>query len=277
MAVLYLIFNEGYSASSGDCARPPRAVRRGDPARPLLASLLPDEPEPAGPRGADALPPCPRARADRGRRRCPSCSTTRTGGCGTASLIAEGEAALRGAAGAGWVGVYCLQAAIAREHVRAATAADTDWRAIAALYARPGRGRAVAGGRPEPGGGGLDERGARARASRFVDGLATERACGLPPAARRPGRHAPPARPHGRGARRVPARARARARGRPTGRSSPAAAPSCRQPLSSRRWRARSLLWAGSWASGRCTRWPTARSRARSTTRSASPPSTRSR
>ena len=63
-----------------------------------------------------------------------SCSTTRTGGCGTATLIAQGEAALRDAAEAGWVGVYCLQAAISREHVRAASAADTDWPAIAALY-----------------------------------------------------------------------------------------------------------------------------------------------
>ena len=54
---------------------------------------------------------------------------------GRATLIAQGEAALRDAAEAGWVGVYCLQAAIAREHVRAASAADTDWQAIAALYA----------------------------------------------------------------------------------------------------------------------------------------------
>jgi RNA polymerase sigma-70 factor, ECF subfamily len=49
-------------------------------------------------------------------------------------LIGQGEAALRYAAGAGWLGVYCLQAAIAREHVRAASAADTDWPAIVRLY-----------------------------------------------------------------------------------------------------------------------------------------------
>jgi RNA polymerase sigma-70 factor, ECF subfamily len=49
-------------------------------------------------------------------------------------LIDQGEAALRYAAGAGWVGVDFLQAAIAREHVRAASPADTDWPAIVALY-----------------------------------------------------------------------------------------------------------------------------------------------
>jgi len=49
-------------------------------------------------------------------------------------LIAEGELLLRGAADAGWVGAYCLQAAIAYEHVRAASPAATDWSAIARFY-----------------------------------------------------------------------------------------------------------------------------------------------
>src|SRR4029079_16599313 len=35
----------------------------------------------------------------------------------------------------GWIGLYCLQAAIAREHVRAASPAETDWQTIARLYA----------------------------------------------------------------------------------------------------------------------------------------------
>jgi len=133
MAVLYLIFNEGYSASSGDapvrqelCAEAIRLAR-------VLASLLPEEPEPAG---LVALMLFHHARAP-----------ARTGADGAAillddqdrrlwdgELIAQGEAALRSAGEAGWVGVYCLQAAISREHVRAAAPADTDWRAIAALY-----------------------------------------------------------------------------------------------------------------------------------------------
>ena len=182
-----------------------------------------------------------------------------------------------------------------REHARAAHGRGDrlarDRRPVRAA----GRGRAVAGRRAQPGRGGLDGRRARRAGLVLVDVLAAGRARPLPPPARRPGGHAAPARPHGRGARRVPPRARARARASRPGVPG-AAGPRCSARRASTppnlgqtpsggsgsvsilpQWRARSRLWAGSWAPRRSTRWPTARSRARSTTRSASPRSTRSR
>ncbi len=132
-AVLYLIFNEGYTASSGDapvrhdlCAEAIRLAR-------LLASLLPREPEPAG-LVALMLFHHARAAARHGDDGLPVLLDDQDRGLWDRSLIEEGEAVLRGAAAAGWLGVYCLQAAIAREHARAASATDTDWPAIVALY-----------------------------------------------------------------------------------------------------------------------------------------------
>ena len=54
-AVVYLVFNEGYAASSGRRAGSPRPLQRGDPARrSCSAMLMPDEPEALRPAGADA-------------------------------------------------------------------------------------------------------------------------------------------------------------------------------------------------------------------------------
>ena len=132
-AVLYLIFNEGYNASSGEepvrhelCEEAIRLAR-------ILASLLPGEPEPAG-LLALMLFHHSRAAARHGDDGMPVLLDDQERSLWDPNLIEEGEAALRDAAGAGWVGIYCLQAAIAREHVRAAAAADTDWPAIVALY-----------------------------------------------------------------------------------------------------------------------------------------------
>jgi len=132
-AVLYLIFNEGYNASSGEepvrhelCEEAIRLAR-------ILASLLPGEPEPAG-LLALMLFHHSRAAARHGDDGMPVLLDDQDRSLWDPDVIEEGEAALRDAAGAGWVGIYCLQAAIAREHVRAAAAADTDWPAIVALY-----------------------------------------------------------------------------------------------------------------------------------------------
>jgi len=132
-AVLYLIFNEGYNASSGEepvrhelCEEAIRLAR-------ILASLLPGEPEPAG-LLALMLFHHSRAAARHGDDGLPVLLDDQDRSLWDPDVIEEGEAALREAAGAGWVGIYCLQAAIAREHVRAAAAADTDWPAIVALY-----------------------------------------------------------------------------------------------------------------------------------------------
>jgi RNA polymerase sigma-70 factor (ECF subfamily) len=132
-AVLYLIFNEGYNASSGEepvrhelCEEAIRLAR-------ILASLLPGEPEPAG-LLALMLFHHSRAAARHGDDGMPVLLDDQERSLWDPNLIEEGEAALRDAAGAGWVGIYGLQAAIAREHVRATAAADTDWPAIVALY-----------------------------------------------------------------------------------------------------------------------------------------------
>jgi RNA polymerase sigma-70 factor (ECF subfamily) len=133
MAVLYLIFNEGYAASSGDapvrgelCTEAIRLAR-------ILASLLPREPEPSG-LVALMLFHHARAAARTGADGVPVLLDEQDRSLWDRGLIDDGERALRDAARAGWLGVYCLQAAIAREHVRAAAAADTDWPAIVRLY-----------------------------------------------------------------------------------------------------------------------------------------------
>jgi RNA polymerase sigma-70 factor (ECF subfamily) len=133
LAVVYLVFNEGYTASSGDrliredlCAE---AIRLGR----LLAELMPDEPEVMGLLalmllidsrrsarigGAGALVPLAeqdRGRWDRGR-------------------IAEGQAIVRACLRRGQAGPYQIQAAINAVHSDAAGVAATDWAQILALY-----------------------------------------------------------------------------------------------------------------------------------------------
>ena len=133
LAVLYLVFNEGYAASSGPglvradlCAAAVRLTRE-------LAGLMPDEPEVAGllglllltesrrpartgPDGALVLlPDQDRSRWDR-------------------ALVAEGQAIVRACLRRGRPGPYQLQAAIAAVHSDAPRAADTDWAQVLALY-----------------------------------------------------------------------------------------------------------------------------------------------
>jgi RNA polymerase sigma-70 factor (ECF subfamily) len=133
LAVVYLIFNEGYAASSGDrlvredlCAE---AVRLGR----LLAELMPDEPEVMGLLALMLLLSSRRAArttpdgelvllADQDRRRWDR------------DLIAEGQAIVRRCLRRNQPGPYQVQAAINAVHSDAPTAADTDWRQILALY-----------------------------------------------------------------------------------------------------------------------------------------------
>jgi RNA polymerase sigma-70 factor (ECF subfamily) len=133
LAVIYLIFNEGYQASSGDrlvradlCAE---AIRLGR----LLAELMPDEPEVKGLLALMLLTESRRA--------------ARTGPAGdlvllsdqdrsrwNRDLIAEGQAIVRECLRRDQPGVYQIQAAINAVHSDAPTAAATDWRQILALY-----------------------------------------------------------------------------------------------------------------------------------------------
>ena len=132
LAVVYLVFNEGYLASSGEfatrddlCAE---AIRLGR----LLGELLPDDPEVAGLLALMLLTAARRpsrvaagelvtlGEQDRGRW--------------DRDLIAEGHAIVRACLARNTPGQYQLLAAINAVHTDAQTLADTDWGQIAALY-----------------------------------------------------------------------------------------------------------------------------------------------
>jgi RNA polymerase sigma-70 factor (ECF subfamily) len=134
LAALYLVFNEGYLATSDAallrrelCAEAIRLAR-------VLAVLMPDEPEVLGLLALMLLHDSRRA--------------ARTGPEGELVLLADQDRSLwdreeiaqglelvERALRHGVAGPYVLQAAIAAEHARSPDPAGTDWRAIAALYA----------------------------------------------------------------------------------------------------------------------------------------------
>jgi RNA polymerase sigma-70 factor (ECF subfamily) len=133
LAVVYLVFNEGYTASSGDrlvreslCAE---AIRLGR----LLAELIPDDPEVMGLLALMLLTESRRAARittdghlillrDQDR------------GSWNLSLIAEGQAIVRQCLRRNQPGPYQIQAAINAVHSDAPSASATDWRQILQLY-----------------------------------------------------------------------------------------------------------------------------------------------
>ena len=134
LGVVYLIFNEGYSATAGDDWTRPAlcedALRLGR----VLAGLAPGEPEVHGLVALMEIQASRLRRADRPRGE-PVLLLDQDRGRWDHLLIGRGLAALaRAEALGGARGPYALQAAIAACHARARTADQTDWARIAALY-----------------------------------------------------------------------------------------------------------------------------------------------
>ncbi len=133
MEVIYLIFNEGYSATGGDdWTRPAlcdEALRLGR----ILAGLAPREPEIHGLQALMEIQ-ASRMRARIGPAGEPILLLDQNRARWDHLLIGRGLAALARAEALGPPGPYALQAAIAACHARAPTAAETDWTRIVALY-----------------------------------------------------------------------------------------------------------------------------------------------
>ncbi len=135
LKVVYLIFNEGYSASSGDTL-----VRRELSAEAIrlariVASLLPDEPEAAGLLALMLLHDARReARVDQSGDLVLLEDQDRSRWDG--ARIAEGQALMERAIACRRPGPYQIQAAIAALHDEAGSWAQTDWRQIVELYRR---------------------------------------------------------------------------------------------------------------------------------------------
>jgi RNA polymerase sigma-70 factor (ECF subfamily) len=138
LAVLYLVFNEGYLASTGEVAERRDLARDAEWLCSLLVQLMPDEPEPMG---LLALMRLHLARA-----------ASRFGPDGSLVLLADQDRAtwdhvaideartlLGRALRLGRAGPYQLQAAIVAVHAAAPSYAETDWTEIVALYDRLAR------------------------------------------------------------------------------------------------------------------------------------------
>ncbi|MFE2266278.1 RNA polymerase sigma factor [Streptomyces griseosporeus] len=126
LAVVYLIFNEGYTGDPGLCDE---AVRLGR----LLAELMPDEPEVTGLLALMLLTEARRpARTDAAGALVPLPEQDRSRW--DAALIAEGQDLVRRCLRRGRPGPYQIQAAINAVHSDAPVADATDWRQILRLY-----------------------------------------------------------------------------------------------------------------------------------------------
>ena len=133
LEVVYLVFNEGYTATAGDDWMRPELANEALRLGRMLAEIAPREPEVHGLLALMELQSSrmaartdaqgrPILLADQDRKRW------------DALLVRRGLAALEKAQSLGGHGMYVLQAAIAACHARARSAPETDWDRIAALY-----------------------------------------------------------------------------------------------------------------------------------------------
>jgi RNA polymerase sigma factor (sigma-70 family) len=139
LGVIYLIFNEGYSATAGDDWMRPALCEDAQRLARILAGLVPNEPE------AHGLLALLEIQASRTRARTdasgnPILLLDQNRAHWDQLLISRGLAALQRAQslanGPDSLGPYALQASIAACHARARTPDQTDWPQIASLYAR---------------------------------------------------------------------------------------------------------------------------------------------
>ncbi|MGW4133028.1 RNA polymerase sigma factor [Amycolatopsis japonica] len=133
LQVLYLIFNEGYTTSGGPDLHRADLTAEAIRLTRLLRRLMPEEDEVTGLLALMLLTDARRAaRAGDDGSLVPLAEQDRTRW--NAETIAEGVSLVSEALESGPVGPYQVQAAIAAVHSEAATAADTDWPQILALY-----------------------------------------------------------------------------------------------------------------------------------------------
>ena len=133
LAVLYLLFNEGYAATAGEDLIREALSNEAIRLTRTLCRLMPDEPEALGLLALVLFHDARRAaRVDAAGDLVVLDEQDRR--AWDARLIAEGAAVLDAALRLRHPGPFQVQAAIAALHAQAATAADTDWAEIAALY-----------------------------------------------------------------------------------------------------------------------------------------------
>jgi predicted RNA polymerase sigma factor len=134
LEAIYLIFNEGYTASAGDAVLRPELIEEALRLGRILAELLPSEPEVHGLVALMELQ-ASRSRARTGPDGEPVLLLDQDRSRWDWLLVGRGLAALQRAHETGGaLGPYALQAAIAACHGRARSAEQTDWEQIVALY-----------------------------------------------------------------------------------------------------------------------------------------------